>query len=356
MTPARHAAIVIPGAGVVVRWPSGVVVIGGSGQTVDSVLDALLAGSDEPPAAGRLIERLRNLERVDLGAAVSTPAGIRLLRAGAGQAHVVAPDHPIPPSPEYDVAETSSPIWIGIGDPPLDELARRRPHHDLGFGVVPGAGVVLHAADARPPEVAALRPFQVLELASAAPAQARRPLPTAAPAPAAASAASPSASPAATADDSVSVLGIECSRRHFNNPRASYCQVCGISMVHLTHHLVPGRRPTLGFLVFDNGTTYALDRSYLIGREPTPEPGSGLDPLITGDTSHTVSREHAELVLDGWDVVLSDLGSTNGTFHWDTVTGRWERVLPNRSVTITPGTSVALGRRTFVYESVARPT
>ncbi len=154
--------------------------------------------------------------------------------------------------------------------------------------------------------------------------------------------------------DDVVVEGILCSRHHFNNPIASYCMVCGISMVHLTHNLVPGPRPTLGFIVFDNGSTYGLDRSYVVGREPGQIGEANVAPLAIHDDNETLSRRHAEIRLVGWDVHIVDLGSTNGTFVWDVSFERWNQIAPNTPVLLSPGDTVALGRRTFVFESVTR--
>lgn len=154
--------------------------------------------------------------------------------------------------------------------------------------------------------------------------------------------------------DDVVVEGILCSRHHFNNPIASYCMVCGISMVHLTHNLVPGPRPTLGFIVFDNGSTYGLDRSYVVGREPGQILELNVAPLAIHDDNETLSRRHAEIRLVGWDVHIVDLGSTNGTFVWDVSFERWNQIAPNTPVLLSPGDTVALGRRTFVFESVTR--
>ena len=53
-----------------------------------------------------------------------------------------------------------------------------------------------------------------------------------------------------------------------------------------------------------------------------------------------VSRHHAELRIEDGEVVLVDLGSTNGTF----VNGQ-----PVRRVTLTDGTRVTLGRTTLVF-------
>ena len=53
-----------------------------------------------------------------------------------------------------------------------------------------------------------------------------------------------------------------------------------------------------------------------------------------------VSRHHAEIRVEDGEVVLVDLGSTNGTF----VNGQ-----PVRRVTLTDGTRVTLGRTTLVF-------
>jgi pSer/pThr/pTyr-binding forkhead associated (FHA) protein len=53
-----------------------------------------------------------------------------------------------------------------------------------------------------------------------------------------------------------------------------------------------------------------------------------------------VSRHHAELRVEDGEVVLVDLGSTNGTF----VNGQ-----PVRRVSLNDGTQVTLGRTTLVF-------
>ena len=152
----------------------------------------------------------------------------------------------------------------------------------------------------------------------------------------------------------VEVEGILCARQHFNNPSSAYCMVCGLSMLHLTNNLVTRARPTLGFIVFDDGSTFGLDRSYLIGREPRPPEDTDAELLILRDNNETLSRTHAELRLDGWTVQLVDLGSTNGTYIWDHSFERWNQLAAGNPVALRSGDTVALGRRTFVFESVSR--
>ena len=51
---------------------------------------------------------------------------------------------------------------------------------------------------------------------------------------------------------------------------------------------------------------------------------------------------------------LVDLGSTNGSFIWDVAMEHWNQIAPHQPVNLSPGDTVALGRRTFVFESVTR--
>jgi hypothetical protein len=150
------------------------------------------------------------------------------------------------------------------------------------------------------------------------------------------------------------VMGIRCSRNHFNNPSAGYCQVCGISMVHLTQRLEPGPRPTLGFVVFADGATYAVDRPYLIGRHPRARSESGLTPLAAQDVTQSVSREHAELRLDGWDVHYVDLGSTNGSYRWNPGSNTWDRLEPGTPAVLESGTTISVGRMSFVFQGASK--
>jgi len=59
-------------------------------------------------------------------------------------------------------------------------------------------------------------------------------------------------------------------------------------------------------LIAQDGTQYPLERPVtVIGRE-------GCDITLAGDES--VSRQHAQLELRGDVLIISDLGSSNGTF------------------------------------------
>lgn len=344
----HRVAVVAGSAGVVARFDSDVVAIGGRTAAVARVM-ASLTPEGGPLDAAQRVDVLRSAENVDVAAVVRSGGSFEVVTTGNGL--VATPDgQPVEP--------TSLVVWVGVGPVPSEASSRldAAQHLDLRSGCVPGQGVLVAApaatSDAEPT-------FEVADLAAPADTNPRAPLPIAESAEAAGAAApappaAPPDEPPATLGSTTEVMGIRCSREHFNNPRAAYCQVCGISMVHVTHYLVPGPRPTLGFLVFDDGATFALDRSYCVGREPASDPLRDLAPLVLSDERHSVSRSHAELLLDGWDLVIHDLGSTNGTFVWSNELQMWNRVVPGRPATVEPGTSVAIGRKVFVYESVAR--
>jgi FHA domain len=76
-------------------------------------------------------------------------------------------------------------------------------------------------------------------------------------------------------------------------------------------------RPTLGVLRLSTGGMIPLDRGVLLGRSPRltadMPPGSRPHVLQLPSPANDISRNHAEVILDGWNVLVRDLGSTNGT-------------------------------------------
>jgi len=131
------------------------------------------------------------------------------------------------------------------------------------------------------------------------------------------------------------VMGIYCKNGHFDDPEARYCAVCGIGMAQLTKVPQEGRRPPLGVLVLDDGSVCQLDADYVMGREPTLDKSVAdgrARPLRLGGASDLVSRIHARVELEGWQVYVADLNSANGTYL----------VLPGE----TTGTKLAPGVRT----------
>jgi hypothetical protein len=152
----------------------------------------------------------------------------------------------------------------------------------------------------------------------------------------------------------VEVDGITCARGHFNNPNSLYCSVCGLSMVQQTSYLVKGVRPPLGVFVFDDGTTFTVDSDYVIGREPEGDPrvvGGEARPMAIPDPERAISRVHAEIYLKGWDVVVRDRGSANGTYILPPGGTEWLRLPSDTTASVPTGARVLVGRRHFIFDS-----
>ena len=154
------------------------------------------------------------------------------------------------------------------------------------------------------------------------------------------------------AADAPIVLGVYCKNGHFGDPNARSCVVCGVSRGRRGPAPQPGPRPPLGALVLDDGSALELSADCVVGREPTLDPSVAAGeayPLGIADAA--VSRVHARVHLDGWQVLLIDLGSVNGT-RIKPPGKRSEQVLePNVPVPLQSGTRVLVGTQGFQYEA-----
>jgi hypothetical protein len=156
----------------------------------------------------------------------------------------------------------------------------------------------------------------------------------------------------AAAADAPIVLGVYCKNGHFGDPNARSCVVCGVSRGRRGPAPQPGPRPPLGALVLDDNSALELSADCVVGREPT------LDPSVAAGEAHplsipdaAVSRVHARIHLDGWQVLLIDLGSVNGT-RVRLPGKRSEQALePNVPVPLQSGTRVLVGTQGFRYEA-----
>jgi hypothetical protein len=113
-----------------------------------------------------------------------------------------------------------------------------------------------------------------------------------------------------------------------------------------------------GVLVLDDGTGFALDTDYVVGREPaldTDVAAGRARPLRIDDPEGTVSRLHLRISVTGERVAVSDLGSGNGSMLHPP-DGEPLRLIPNEPTVIEPGARIILGDRSFEYQSrAARP-
>ncbi|WP_374971126.1 FHA domain-containing protein [Terrabacter sp. BE26] len=150
-----------------------------------------------------------------------------------------------------------------------------------------------------------------------------------------------------------SVLAVLCSAGHPTPPHSDRCRVCGAGIPPQGPFTMP--RPPLGVLRLSTGDVVTLDRSVLLGR--APKLGDG---LAAHDRPHVVkvpsperdiSRNHVEVILEGWHVLIRDLGTTNGT----TVTlpgGSPVRLRANDQQVLEPGSLVSMADEvSFTFEA-----
>lgn len=103
------------------------------------------------------------------------------------------------------------------------------------------------------------------------------------------------------------------------------------------------KRPRYGFLL--GGTDYRLDDPYYLGRQPhAPRIHAAGTPtlLVVPSPTRSVSGTHLEIRQEGDAVVVTDLGSTNGTVLIPPG-GAGERLRHGSSRTVVPGTRVDIG-------------
>ncbi|MGH2684679.1 MAG: FHA domain-containing protein, partial [Actinomycetota bacterium] len=146
-------------------------------------------------------------------------------------------------------------------------------------------------------------------------------------------------------------IGHACPQGHRNVVGAVYCSTCGMLLATNGQMPAPATR-SLGTLTLDDGTTFPLDASYVIGREPTEagtvQAGSAR-PLAIDDADRVISRVHAEIRIVGRSVHIVDRDSANGTYIYPDGGAGWERLPPNEPHELTPGSQVLVGRRSLLY-------
>lgn len=140
----------------------------------------------------------------------------------------------------------------------------------------------------------------------------------------------------------------QCSNGHANPPAVATCAMCGELLAPGMSTVVHVPRPRLGALRLDDGTAVPLDQELLIGRNPSRDSSSARSSLqrvrIVGDK---VSRSHLEVRFQGWDVLVADCGSTNGTFIVAHPGGQVVALESDRPQMVEPGAIVYFGSRSF---------
>jgi hypothetical protein len=161
------------------------------------------------------------------------------------------------------------------------------------------------------------------------------------------------ANPAQTgAPSGPTVLAVLCTRGHLNPPTSPTCRICGREVPPQQAYETP--RPALGVLRLSTGDVVSLDRGVIMGRAPQAPPGlpPELQPHVVRIASpqRDLSRNHVQVVVEGWQVILRDLDTTNGT----TVTppeGTPTRLRAGDPMVLEPGSVVSMADEvSFTYE------
>jgi hypothetical protein len=146
---------------------------------------------------------------------------------------------------------------------------------------------------------------------------------------------------AAPATTGPTVMAVRCPRSHLTSAYSAHCRVCGDAIEDQLPTEEP--RPALGRLLLSTGETVILDRDVILGRAPeSAEEDPALRPnLVQLTDSGEVSRTHVRVTLDGWQPMLRDLGSSNGT----TLTlssSSPQQLRPQEDYALEPGCEVSL--------------
>lgn len=156
--------------------------------------------------------------------------------------------------------------------------------------------------------------------------------------------------PGASSAVGVMVQALVCASGHANPTHASACGRCGAALASQPTIVA---RPVLGRLVLSTGEVVELDRSSIIGRNPKIEGRlvGELPKIVRLESFKGLSRSHAMVRLEGWQVLVVDLGSANHTTV--TLPGRPpQRLHPDEPVLLAHGASIDFGGEvTATYES-----
>ena len=157
----------------------------------------------------------------------------------------------------------------------------------------------------------------------------------------------------------VAIEGVLCPRGHLNEPGSATCGPCGAA-IDADAPRVTQPRPPLGVLVTDEGAVYTVSADYIIGREPEHAPdvvAGQARALVLRDAENSTSRVHARLHVSGWEVLVADSGSANGTFVSKSgAAGPWDPVYREPATRLRPGDRVRLGKRQLLFDRYHLPS
>ena len=137
-------------------------------------------------------------------------------------------------------------------------------------------------------------------------------------------------------------LAVRCPDGHLNPAHAGSCRACGRPLDGAPTETVTSL--DLGRFRFSTGTEVPVIRPMLIGRAPRVNGlvrGEAPELIAVPSPDMDISRTHVEVRLEGWQVLVIDRGSTNGTVV--TLPGREpQRLRPDQPFPLPVGGRVSL--------------
>jgi hypothetical protein len=139
------------------------------------------------------------------------------------------------------------------------------------------------------------------------------------------------------------ILAVLCPNGHASPPDSTSCRVCGSPVGTQGPQLVGP--PVLAVLRASDGTSAEVDRPVLIGRAPSSDRSSSRTPrlMTVPSPNHDISRTHLEVAPDDWQIVVTDLNSTNGTILVGPGGTDRQQLAPGESINIPVGSRMELG-------------
>jgi hypothetical protein len=139
------------------------------------------------------------------------------------------------------------------------------------------------------------------------------------------------------------ILAVFCANGHVSPPSATRCRVCGGPVGTQGPQFVA--YPVLAVLRASDGSSAELDRPVLIGRAPSTDRSDNRAPrlMTVPSPNHDISRTHLEVAPDGWQIVATDLNSTNGTILVRPGGVDRHQLAAGEAVTVQVGSVVELG-------------
>lgn len=361
---------IAPGEGLVARFGDVVIYLVGANASVERILGAVEAVADAEHPGAAIAQRLAAVvfgtgsEPPPFGLVAPTSDGTLVLLRGPVSAMISGAEgsRRLVGARAFTWVDeiVRDPVRTLTVGPGADGRVTPYPRTDLRAGVVPGGGFVINAAVRRnnKNQHRAATPVQKTaasyEPVATAPAglMASEPDPDSGPPTGLAEAPTPEPLPGTRAW-SAAPAQIRAEAQPIRLRKES-------PQPQPPHTSAPAPEPqhaAAPALVAEDGTTYPLDRAYVIGRGPSVDESvrrKTAAPLVLQRDRH-ISRVHAYLSVDSGKVFLRDAGTAAGTFVSTPGEPRWTRI-SQTPTELPPGGRIRISEQVLTYSPDGVPS